>query len=184
MLLPISHVEAAFPVKVSAPAEVRANIPELEVEIVKFPEVFVQDEVPPEASDSAPVEFPILVAEVPVALILAVPLFWVNAPVAVSVPVIAVVIAALPILIAEALLVPSDNVPFVPPVLAPGSMVMAPEFPDVVVPVLILIAPDAPDVPPPVPDVIVIAPPVPVAPAAPAVKAKAPPAPDPTPAAP
>jgi len=52
------QVEAAAPVRFKAPAEVRANVPEVAVEIVKFPEVLVQAEVPPEARVNAPVELP------------------------------------------------------------------------------------------------------------------------------
>ena len=58
--------------------------PEVAVEMVKLPEVLVQAEVPPEANVNAPVELPILVAEVPVALIFPVPVTvippvpWIN----------------------------------------------------------------------------------------------------------
>lgn len=69
----VDHVEDAAPVKVSAPAEVAAKVPEVAVERVSPPEVLVQEEVPPEASTNAPVELPMLVAAVPVAFIFVVP---------------------------------------------------------------------------------------------------------------
>ena len=58
---------------VEVPAEVRFRDPVVTVEIVKLPEVLVQEDVPPEAMTRAPVELPRLVAAVPVALMLVVP---------------------------------------------------------------------------------------------------------------
>ncbi len=67
-------VEVALVVpRFKAPAESTAMVPEVAVWIVKFPEVLVHDEVPPEATTRAPVELPRFVAEVPVALMFAVP---------------------------------------------------------------------------------------------------------------
>ena len=65
-------VELVAP-KFRMPAESTAMVPEVAVEMVKLPAVLVQDEVPPLAITKAPVELPILVAAVPVALILVVP---------------------------------------------------------------------------------------------------------------
>ena len=48
-------------------------LPDVAVVIVRLPEVFVQPDAPPEAIVNTPVELPILVAAVPVALMLAVP---------------------------------------------------------------------------------------------------------------
>jgi len=62
------------------PAESTARVPDVAVCMVKLPEVFVQEEVPPEAMTKAPVELPRLVAAVPVALMLVVPV-TVNPPV-------------------------------------------------------------------------------------------------------
>ena len=42
-------------VRFNTPAEVKANVPEVAVEIVRLPEVLVQAEVPPEARVKAPV---------------------------------------------------------------------------------------------------------------------------------
>jgi hypothetical protein len=74
----MAKIEAAFAVKFNAPAEVTARVPDPDVEIVKLPEVLVQEEVDPEAITRAPVELPMLVAFVPVALMLAVPPVIVN----------------------------------------------------------------------------------------------------------
>ncbi len=54
-------------------AESKAKVPEVAVEIVKLPAVFVQAEVPPEAKVNTPVELPMFVALVPVALRFPVP---------------------------------------------------------------------------------------------------------------
>ena len=55
--------EARADVKFNAPADVKANIPEVAVDKVKSPEVLVQEEVPPEAKVKAPVELPKVVVE-------------------------------------------------------------------------------------------------------------------------
>jgi hypothetical protein len=68
-----AKVEAAFAVRLRAPAEDKAKVPDVAVEIVRSPEVFAQEEVEPEATTKAPVELPMFVAAVPVALILVVP---------------------------------------------------------------------------------------------------------------
>ncbi len=68
-----AHVEAAPDVKFNAPAEVSARVPEVTVEIVKLPAVLDQAEVPLEAKVKTPLELPMLVADIPVALIFAVP---------------------------------------------------------------------------------------------------------------
>ena len=73
------QVEAAPAERFKAPAEVIAKVPEVAVEMVKFPEVLVQLEVPPDANTNAPEELPILVVEEPVVLIEAVPV-TVNPP--------------------------------------------------------------------------------------------------------
>jgi hypothetical protein len=44
--------------KFNAPAEVRANVPDVKVEIERFPDVLAQDDVPPDVN-------PKVVAEVP-----------------------------------------------------------------------------------------------------------------------
>jgi len=67
VLLPMSQVEAAAPVRFKAPAEVTARVPEVAVAMVKFPEVLVQEEVPPEARVMAPVELPMPTVFPPVA---------------------------------------------------------------------------------------------------------------------
>ncbi len=75
-------VVAAFPREVevelvvprfNAPAESTAMVPEVAVCMVRLPDVLVQEDVPPDAMTNTPVEFPMLVADVPVALMLAVP---------------------------------------------------------------------------------------------------------------
>ena len=72
-VLPIDReVALVLPIFI-APAESKTRVPEVTVEIVKFPDVFVQADVPPDARTNAPVELPILVPEVPVALMLVVP---------------------------------------------------------------------------------------------------------------
>ena len=53
--------------------ESTAMVPEVAVCMVKLPEVFVQLLVPPDATTKVPVEFPMFVAAVPVALMFAVP---------------------------------------------------------------------------------------------------------------
>ena len=73
------EVELVIP-KFKAPAESTAIVPDVAVWIVKFPDVFVHDDVPPEAMTRAPVELPMFVAAVPVALMLVVPV-TVNPPV-------------------------------------------------------------------------------------------------------
>jgi hypothetical protein len=57
----------------SAPAESITVLPDVAVVIVRFPDVFVQLEAPPEATVKTPVELPMFVAAVPVALIFVVP---------------------------------------------------------------------------------------------------------------
>jgi hypothetical protein len=71
--LPIPKEVALVGPTFNAPAESRARVPDVAVEIVKLPDVFVHDDVPPDAITKAPVELPMLVAEVPVALIFPVP---------------------------------------------------------------------------------------------------------------
>jgi hypothetical protein len=66
------EVEFVIP-SCNAPAESMIVFPDVAVVIVKLPAVFVQEEAPPEAIVKTPVELPILVAAVPVALILVVP---------------------------------------------------------------------------------------------------------------
>ena len=66
-LAPRVQVEAPAPVRFKAPAEVTAKVPEVAVEMVKFPEVLVQEEVPPEARVMAPVELPMPTVLPPVA---------------------------------------------------------------------------------------------------------------------
>ena len=61
---PTDQVDAAAPVRFSAPDEVSASVPELAVEMVRLPALFVHADVPPEASVKAPVELPIEVAPV------------------------------------------------------------------------------------------------------------------------
>ena len=61
------QVEAAPAVKLRAPAEVRAKVPEVAVEIVRLPAVLVQADVPPDAKVIAPVELPIPTVFPPVA---------------------------------------------------------------------------------------------------------------------
>ena len=56
--LDIVQVEAAPAEKFKAPTDVSAKVPEVVVEMDKFPDVFVQADVPPEANVAAPVEFP------------------------------------------------------------------------------------------------------------------------------
>ena len=73
---PAARAEVRF----NTPAEVKASVPLVAVEMVRLPEVLVQAEVPPEAKVKAPLEFPILVAEGPVAVMLVVPV-TVNPPV-------------------------------------------------------------------------------------------------------
>ena len=73
------EVELVVP-RFKAPAESTAMVPEVAVWMVRLPEVLVQLDVPPEAMTKAPVELPMLVAAVPVALILVVPV-TVNPPV-------------------------------------------------------------------------------------------------------
>ena len=65
-------VELTVP-RFNIPAESTVMVPEVAVWMVKLPEVLFQEEVPPEAMTKAPVELPRLVAAVPVALMLAVP---------------------------------------------------------------------------------------------------------------
>ena len=74
------QVEAAAAERFSAPAEVKANAPDVTVERVRLPEVFVQEDVPPDSKANTPVELPMLVAAVPVVLIFPVPV-TVNPPV-------------------------------------------------------------------------------------------------------
>lgn len=57
------QVEAAAPVRFNAPADVRARVPDVAVDKVKFPEVLVQADVPPEAMVKAPVELPRVVVD-------------------------------------------------------------------------------------------------------------------------
>ena len=64
---------AFVPPTVKDPAESKAKVPDVAVEIVRLPLVFVQLLVPPEAMTKVPVELPMLVALVPVALTLPVP---------------------------------------------------------------------------------------------------------------
>ena len=65
-------VELTVP-RFKTPAESMLMVPEVAVWIVRLPEVLVQDETPAEVIVKTPVEFPMLVAAVPVALMLAVP---------------------------------------------------------------------------------------------------------------
>ena len=51
-------VELAPAERFKAPAEVNAKVPLVAVAMVRLPEVFVQEEVPPEAMVKAPVELP------------------------------------------------------------------------------------------------------------------------------
>lgn len=83
--VPIDQVEAAAPVKLRAPAEVSASVPDVAVEMVRFPEVLVQADAPPDdrVSVFAPVEM--LDAESPesesaplVAVRLSAPVVWVK----------------------------------------------------------------------------------------------------------
>ena len=53
------QVEAAAPVKFKASAEVKASVPEVTVDNVKFPLVFAQLDVPPDIKVMAPVVLPI-----------------------------------------------------------------------------------------------------------------------------
>ena len=64
---------ALVPPTVKLPAESKARVPEVAVWMVKLPLVFVQPDVPPEAKVKTPVELPMLVADVPVALMFPVP---------------------------------------------------------------------------------------------------------------
>ena len=66
------EVELVIP-RLRAATESSTKLPEEAVEIVKLPAVLVQELVLPEATTRAPVELPRLVAEVPVALMLVVP---------------------------------------------------------------------------------------------------------------
>ena len=79
------QVEAAAAERFSAPAEVKANVPDVTVERVRLPEVLVQPDTPPEAKVNAPVELPMLVTAVPVVLIFPIPV-TVNPPVPCSKP--------------------------------------------------------------------------------------------------
>ena len=72
-------VELTVP-RFRAPAESMVIVPDDAVWMVRLPEVLFQLDVPPEAMTRAPVELPRLVAAVPVALMLAVPV-TVNPPV-------------------------------------------------------------------------------------------------------
>jgi hypothetical protein len=67
----------------TVPKGLTTMLPEAAVVKVKLPLVFVQPEAPPEAKVKTPVELPMLVAAVPLALMLAVPIDVnvVNAPV-------------------------------------------------------------------------------------------------------
>ncbi len=71
--LPIAKDVALVGPTFNAPAESTAIVPDVAVCMVRLPEVFVQLDVPPDAITNAPVELPMLVAEVPVALIFPVP---------------------------------------------------------------------------------------------------------------
>ena len=71
--LPRVNPVAFVPPTVKLPAESKASVPEVAVEMVKSPLVLVQADVPPEVKVKAPVELPMLVAAVPVALRLPVP---------------------------------------------------------------------------------------------------------------
>ena len=87
------QVEAAAPVKFKAPAEVKANVPDVTVESVKSPVVTAKDEFESDAIATAPaalfpmvtvpVEFPPLIEELKFdeSLILVAPPAVVNAPV-------------------------------------------------------------------------------------------------------
>lgn len=66
------EVELVVP-KFKAATESTAMVPLVKVWMVRFPLVLDQLEVPPEATTKAPVELPKLVAAVPVALMLVVP---------------------------------------------------------------------------------------------------------------
>lgn len=87
---------------VRAAAESKLKAPEVAVEMVKLPDVLVQEDDPPEAITKAPVELPILVADVPVALILAVPPVIVIPADPVSNPVEVIVPAPLVVMLSPA----------------------------------------------------------------------------------
>ena len=66
-------VAGAVPPMPTFPIEFRRILPLVAVLNVKSPEVFVQPDAPPDAKVNTPVELPMFVADVPVALMFAVP---------------------------------------------------------------------------------------------------------------
>jgi hypothetical protein len=110
-----------------APTESMTVLPEVAVVIVRFPEVFVQPDAPPEATVRIPVEFPRLVAAVPVELIAAVPPETVipaepvKSPAEVMVPVdvvemFPVVVTLSPVFVGERVVPVRDQYPMAPDV--------------------------------------------------------------------
>ena len=89
------------------PIEFRRILPDVAVLKVKSPDVFVQPDAPPEARVNTPVELPMLVAAVPVALMFAVPteVSVVNVPAAEELPPI-IVPSIVPPLISTVVTVP------------------------------------------------------------------------------
>ena len=118
LFTPVLTDDSAPAVTFKAPAEFRARMPEVAVEIVKLPPVLVQPEEPPELMVTIPLVLPILVGEVPEILMLAV-------------PITVVVLVALPIFVAAvpAVLILAVPVIVVAPVMPVVPLIVNPPVP-------------------------------------------------------